>query len=277
MRKIKIVVFAISIMLTVLFCTGCATFDFSVEIKKDGNASMSYQVVLEEELYNILVKHETKKESTLSAESESSSELNETESTEPSNNTTSDENSERTRAIDLKDYVKEEVDGQVRYVYNTTNKDYSSYNELTEDLRKIEILPGIPLFDTITITSENSEIFTFHIKTMEVTAERLKNETSLQDIPVEWLTFNITVIMPGEIDDNQCSAGVTVTTLSENTIRFTMNDFTKSQSVSLRSLLVNSTPVPFIIIGAVSACITIILISTLADNKQSNGNKEKIE
>lgn len=271
MKKLKRIVSAICVALTLLCCVGCVEADIGIAIDEEGVASMAYKISIEKRLYDELLSHANENSNTQEP-SEETDAVNENVSDTSEQNPSP--NSVNTVPPNLTEYVEEIIDGNIYYSYTFARKEYGSYEDLAAELRTMEVLPGIPLFSIFTLSNENCESFTFYIKTTEISSDTLKNATSLISVPDHWMLLTLTVSMPGVIDENRYNDGVDMTDLGEKAVRYTISDLTQPNEIFVHASLVNDYKIPFVMTAIVTACVIMALIFAFGKGDKKNSQNE---
>ena len=185
-----------ALMMTV-FAAGCVRMDVGVDVRNDGTGSMTAKISLEESAYEMLVSF----------------------SEDPEVETEGD--------MDLALFEKETINGETYYCYEET-KEFASYEELSAAMVSSDESDGVSLFKTVNIQTDDNGIYELKFTTITYDEDSDISGSGM-DISPDWIKGSLTVKMPGKVIDTDGEI------LEDGSVRFTMNDWTKSSEHYVRS------------------------------------------
>ena len=217
-KKLVIICLVISLVLCLV---GCLRVDMGVVIREDGTASLTSKLMMEEDAYLTLV------------------------SFGPSGDGSVEEAGEDEDSVDLTEFQKETIDGEVFYTFEETIE-VGSFEELEQFLVREGDEDGVDLLSSAKVTQDGN-VYSFEAVTT-------KMEDASASMGTDWVTLTLTVTMPGEIVET------TGEQLNENTVRFVLDDFSEAKTLMVQS------KVPLLSVGqivAVVACSGILVACSL--------------
>ena len=252
-KKIAVVVISACLLLC---CVSCVRVDVGLDINKKGTASMSTKMMLDEDLYNMLISFGEEDTENEVPEGEDSKETTDSEA--------------EFEDLDLSKFVKEEINSKTYYSYNVENYNFATYTEAVEKLMELELTDNMSLFKAIEIVNEKETKYKFKATTMAINTEDIASDESMS-LPDDWCVLTLTVKMPGEITETN---GIK---LEDGSVRFEIKDFSEEKEYYIYAE--DTAFNPFIIcvwvIGGLAIVFCLYKIFT-SGKKTEESNTEKI-
>ena len=237
MKRLKKSLLIGVLMAFVVTClSGCLRMDLGVELREDGTASVTYKLMMEEDAYNALLAFD-------SGDAE--------EGGEPA-----DEDE-----VDLREFQKETVDGEVYYTYQKT-EEVESYDALGKLLVSDGDEEGVDLFSAAEVKKEENKYMMQLVTSLVEDSDGSEGEDSTVDgdmsLGSDWLSLTMTVKMPGKITET------TGEQLDDNTVRFVLDDFSEAHTLMVKSevAVLKAGEVIFVVacLGVIVGCVVLLVM-----------------
>ena len=170
-----------------------------------------------------------------------------------------------------------QIDGKTYYGYTVRSEQDTPYDTLIETLRGLELTSGVPVFDTITVTTDQNEHVSFYMKTMEIPVEILEKSLNLTSVPEKWLILTVEATLPGTITNVNFSDPEGLGGRTDTTACYTVSNFAKSQTFYVHSYMETPSAIPFAIIGAVICGLIVVLICVIGKSQREEKERQQAE
>ena len=230
MKNFKKIISFFAIVLFVLSFVGCTKNEFNVNVKGYGSGSLIAKLSIEESVYNTL------------------------------------DSVGSIKVEDNNSFSKETINNKIYYSIQET-KEYSSYKDLINALREMQIVDDIHVFEEIVI-EEKDGTHKFFLKTAVVQVPSDSNADDNIDVPSDWLLVRLTISMPGEVTETNGEK-------TEGTsVSFAMNDFTKNMEYFAYSETQSSLTLLLFVVIVMGA--GFVLVVSSIENKGNDKKKAEI-
>lgn len=211
-RLKKMVCMGLVVSLMALCLAGCLQVDMGVVVKEDGTASLTSKIMIEEEAYLSLASFD-------SAENENG-DMGSLDGIEDAGEGTEEEVPGEDESVDLSEFQKETIDGEVYYSFEET-VEVASYEELEQMLIGSGDEDGVDLLSDVKVTKDEGT-YSFHAVTTAM-------EDADSSMGTDWVKLTLTVTLPGEIVETSGEQ------IDENTVRFKLDDFAEEHELTVVS------------------------------------------